>query len=275
MRALMSIKKMQKLHQNTYGDINDSPIVFLHGFLGRGADWLPTIEFLKHQYYCITIDLPGHGRSIGLREEFYSFKYTVNFISNLIVSNAKPVILIGYSMGSRIALAIAMNQKNISHLVLESVNPGLETIDEKNRRQLNDAKWAKMIGDVDLYQFLQKWYHQPIFTNLGTDKALLADALKRRSENNSYELAKAMQAFSLAKQKSYWNELSNLPDTCLITGGNDVKFSALAKLMCVKNNLLKHSIVSNLGHNVHLENAKEFAKIVLNFLNIDSSSSKV
>ncbi len=38
-------------------------VLFLHGFLGTGEDWAPIAQALSAQYHCVTVDLPGHGKT--------------------------------------------------------------------------------------------------------------------------------------------------------------------------------------------------------------------
>lgn len=56
-----------RLYSETYGDRQasaDKPtLVFLHGLLGSGRDWRLVIDQLASQYFCLTVDLPGHGQS--------------------------------------------------------------------------------------------------------------------------------------------------------------------------------------------------------------------
>ena len=49
------------LHTITLGNPSLPRIVFLHGFLGSGSDWLPVTRELQNDYCCLMVDLPGHG----------------------------------------------------------------------------------------------------------------------------------------------------------------------------------------------------------------------
>ena len=39
-------------------------MLFLHGFLGTGEDWVPLMQALSLRYRCLAVDLPGHGRTL-------------------------------------------------------------------------------------------------------------------------------------------------------------------------------------------------------------------
>ena len=98
-------------------------LVFLHGFLGTGKDWLPIMHTLSMSYKCVSIDLPGHGKTTISGEEMTEPSYyeTSEALDSLSMENVaqalsslcgclskKKVILIGYSMGARIALYMAL-----------------------------------------------------------------------------------------------------------------------------------------------------------------------
>lgn len=92
-------------------------VVFLHGFLGSGEDWVPIMKALSATTRCISIDLPGHGKSYIRRhndnetkqELNISFEVMAELLHKLICSiTPERVILAGYSMGARIALYMAL-----------------------------------------------------------------------------------------------------------------------------------------------------------------------
>lgn len=92
-------------------------VIFLHGFLGTGEDWVPMMKALSATTRCISIDLPGHGKSYMRRhndtnakqEKCFSFEAMADLLHKLICSiTPERVVLAGYSMGARIALYMAL-----------------------------------------------------------------------------------------------------------------------------------------------------------------------
>ena len=94
-------------HTMTIGEKRLPRIIFLHGFLGSGGDWLPLARTLCDDYCCVMVDLPGHGKA-SFRETPPSdgfFEQTVDALAELLRQSAfPPSYLVGYSMGGRIAL---------------------------------------------------------------------------------------------------------------------------------------------------------------------------
>jgi len=108
-------------------------LLFLHGFLGTGRDWLPIMRALSSSFRCLAVDLPGHGLT-GVHNQHgqKTGNNTVN-VSMEEVSEAllklldkleitSLVVPVGYSMGARIALYISMfhSDKVLSLLTLTS-----------------------------------------------------------------------------------------------------------------------------------------------------------
>lgn len=90
-------------------------LVFLHGFLGTGEDWIAIMKAISGSARCISVDLPGHGKSIihsknnASEEPCFSLEIIADLLHNLMhhISPAR-VTLVGYSMGARIALYMAL-----------------------------------------------------------------------------------------------------------------------------------------------------------------------
>lgn len=106
-------------------------VVFLHGFLGTGGDWIATMKAISGSARCISIDLPGHGGSKiqnhdgkeDVLEPNLSIEVVADVLYKLIHSiTPGKVTLVGYSMGARIALYMALTSSfsdKVYWLILE------------------------------------------------------------------------------------------------------------------------------------------------------------
>lgn len=97
--------------------MQDNVLVFLHGFLGTGEDWIAIMKAASRGARCISIDLPGHGSSRILNhddenailESSLSIEVVAEVVRKLIHEiTPEKVTVIGYSMGARIALFMAL-----------------------------------------------------------------------------------------------------------------------------------------------------------------------
>lgn len=108
-------------------------LLFIHGLGSNLKGWQKNIEFLKKDYRCIALDLPGYGKSSkGIYPSNMTFfAETIRiFIDKMKLKN---VVLIGHSMGGQAAIhTVLNNSKQIEKLVL--IAPaGFETFTEQER----------------------------------------------------------------------------------------------------------------------------------------------
>jgi len=184
--------------------ITEAPVtlVFLHGFLGRGEDWQKVINAMGEDYPCLTIDLIGHGKSrstiVDQEDGFEQSHLHIKKILNLF--HVKQFVLIGYSLGGRIALGYARTQQdtNLKGLVLVSSHIGLKTEQEKKVRYQHDLNWAQQFRTEEISQVLEKWYQQSVFADLSEQEKQRFITL--RKENNGQYLADMLLSTSLSKQ---------------------------------------------------------------------------
>ena len=239
---------------------NQAVLVFLHGLLGSGQDWHSVTEHLSPRPY-ICLDLPGHG--VSALDACRHFGDCCKQISDTLLTHImphRPIVLVGYSLGGRIAMSGIANgdfaQLNVQMLIVEGGNFGLSHRDAKQARWLSDSHWAARFRNEPIEQVLSDWYQQPVFSSLNHEQR--QQLITKRSANLGPSVANMLEATSLAKQDDLLDGLKRTRvKTHFICGEKDHKFSQLAKLSG-----LSFSQVVNAGHNVHLEQPKAFADII-------------
>ncbi len=240
-------------------------MMLLHGFTGTHQTF-SQLELGRANL--ILPDLPGHGASYSPVLDDYSLVATETALDALLRAD-KPTVLVGYSMGARIALALTMRQRGkYSGLVLISGSPGLKTGDERFMRRNRDANLAQFITEKGVSEFVSYWENLPLFAS---QKGLAEDLQKQiRSERLNQVgtgLAYSLAGVGTGELPSYWADLAALRlPVLLITGELDEKFCHIAEEM---QRLLPHvSYVSvkDTGHAVHLEAPGEVSKIINNWL---------
>ena len=257
------------LHFYTAGNPEKSCIIFFHGFLGSGLDWQEIVTGLSKDFYCLAIDLPGHGKTLvngslmAYSMELFAISIT-RFCKNLGIGGAS---LVGYSMGGRLALYLSITLGKLwSAAVFESATPGI--INEKLRveRQISDNKIAKSLENNNLESFLKDWYQQPMFDAFRNNKNFYS-ILKQRKTNNPKELAKALRKMGLGVQPSLWHQCKTIKFPILLLAGEfDRKFCNIMKEMKSINKDFNLKIIENAGHNIHLEQPQAYIKHLYNFL---------
>ena len=198
---------------------------FLHGFLGSPQDWEGVIEHLP-EYSCEALSYPFQ-----------------------IPSDS---ILIGYSMGGRIALGSSQPK------ILISTHPGLKTPEEKAERLLQDQHWIQKLRQEPIESFIKHWYAQPLFESLRNHPAF-PKIVSRRLQQDPQLLAQMLAQESLAHQEF------TLSDGVFLHGALDQKYAQLYGDLQIPS-----LEISGAGHAAHLENPKGCAEAIRQALEIVS-----
>jgi len=248
------------------------PILFLHGFAGSSNDWNFLIDKLPTGFTPILIDLLGHGKtsspqSIQEYLEESQVEQLKLIMDELAIHNS---ILVGYSMGGRLALSFSMRYPNfVRALVLESTSFGLASEIEREERIIHDADLANQIKELPLNDFFDFWYSIPLFESL---KKLPSENINnfkqtRINSNNKIGLHNSLLGFSTGKMDYYLDRYNKLENKVLLIAGElDKKFSTISKKADKQNSNSELNLVKDCGHNVHLEKPKEFLKLLNTFL---------
>ncbi len=245
------------------------PLLFLHGFMGSSFDWMEIINHLKKIYFCLALDLPGHGKTkINANDSCYSIHFTAKEICRFLRDlKIETSYLIGYSMGGRLALYLAVfYPEYFQGIVLESTSPGIEKVRERIERRKIDNKNAEELKTGDFGKFLERWYSQPLFRSL-KQHPKFTELFKQRLVNDSFGLAKSLRFMGTGTQPSLWMNLKDIKIPVLILAGEkDEKFSEIAFQMEELIPNCKVHIVKGCGHNIHFEKPNIFIKHTHEFL---------
>jgi 2-succinyl-6-hydroxy-2,4-cyclohexadiene-1-carboxylate synthase len=163
----------------------------------------------------------------------------------------QPGILVGYSMGARMALHVAIQHPEmVSHLVLISGTPGLKTESERSTRRQSDDDLAERIEKIGVSSFIDEWLELPIFSGLSKDNNQRVDRIR----NTAKGLADSLRFAGTGTQEPQWSNLLQLSmPVHLIVGELDQKFTAIAEEMKPLISTSEMTVVANVGHTVHLE----------------------
>jgi len=255
------------LHYETHGSPDCPALCFLHGFMGRSADWASIVEALRDVAFCVTVDLPGHGASVGLPAHVYTMEGTTQMLADVLDDvGIDRGSLVGYSMGGRVALYFSLfHPGRVRRLVLESASPGLPTEEARSTRRALDAERADQIEN-DLRGFLEEWYRQPLFESLQRHD-LVDEMIDRRSTNDPTELARALRGLGPGQQPSLWGRLEEIEvPTLVLTGELDAKYEDVTKRTAGPIESARRVLVPGAGHNVHAERPQAFLAQLNQFL---------
>lgn len=248
------------------GNPHNPPLVFLHGFLGRGSNWLEIARPLSQNYFCILPDLPGHGENTNSDlSSPLNFDILTDWLVRTLDEIPAPKIhLVGYSLGGRAALTFACRfPERILTLTLESANPGIVDNAERARRLAEDAARAESILKEGMSAFVEQWYRMPLFATLNKHPEKLSAIKESASRNDPRWMAKVIRELSPGAQTPLWDALPHLAfPVLLIAGGQDEKYARIVQKMTEQIPNAQQVIFLEAGHNVHAEQPEEYTALL-------------
>ncbi len=260
---------MHRFHYATYGDKEKPPLLFLHGFMGNTDEWEDIVPFFIANFYCIVVDLPGHGLTVVQNEDDYRMeKCAANLMALLDALNINTCHLVSYSMGGRLAFYLAVfYPERFEKIIIESASPGLQTGPARRTRVQHDRKMARQLEALPLNQFLQTWYSQPIFSSIDKVGKPYQKMIETRMKNDAGMLSLSLQLMGTGVQPPLWEMLDQISaDVLCIVGEKDTKYIQIANAAAARCRRAQVKIIADVGHNVHFENRTEYVKQVSLFL---------
>ena len=295
----------------------DRPVILIHGFLGTPMDWDPFQSAWKSQAAafaspCVTIDLLDVARRITLdRKQIAGSQNQSASTQTIGLKELASKILadidtdermrsgfdvIGYSMGGRIALEMAIqcgNGESRRHtgapiFVLLSAHPGLDDVQERAVRSSSDIRLADRLATISTANelnsrlelttaFLDEWYGQALFSTLRTRKEFIAFAERRRNElshgDSGTIWAEIVVGCSPGRSQSRWEALELQSDDCsMVVGDRDARYVAVATR--ARSIGVATLLISDAGHAAHIEQPAQLAAH-LNQLRLDCVRSSI
>lgn len=222
------------------------------GFMGHKTD-----------YHCFNISLLS-----PITIEDYDTSSLNNwgqsFNQQLDFNQSTNPILVGYSMGGRLALhALIAEDSRWSGAIIISCHPGLKSEKERRERLNNDTVWAKRFEREDWTVLMSSWNQQETLKN-GFNPFL-----RRESDYNREKLSQQLLHFSLGHQENLEEKIEKLSIPILwITGENDKKFSELGRNLKFYHPESKHILFPQSGHRCIWENPPLFNQAIENFVKL-------
>lgn len=250
----------------------DGPaLLLLHGFTGSGENWRPFLGMWGERWRVLAVDLLGHGRSPSPPDpaRYQMAHAAADLLALLDARGVERTHLLGYSMGGRLALYLAVHHPDrIASLVLESSSPGLPTAESRAERTARDNQLADFIERDGIEAFVARWETLALWeSQKGLPTAVRQSLHEQRLQNNPVGLANSLRGMGTGRQPSLWPHLPTLSvPTLLIAGKLDRKFVAINQEMAPLLPDARLEIVPNAGHTVHLERPEAFSSAVSQFI---------
>lgn len=243
------------LHLETQG--SGPRLALLHGFTQSARSWGPAGQTLALRYQLLALDAPGHGRSGQVRVDLPN---GADMMAETVAAGG-PSAWLGYSMGGRYALHVALRHPElVQRLILVSATAGIDDPAEREARRRSDDLLAQRIESEGLEPFLRWWLTQPLFAGLPAEAA----QIESRLDGDPAGLASSLRMAGTGTQEPLWDRLGELRMPVLVIAGeHDEKYRLLADRLArsIGENATVH-LVAGAGHACHLEQPDRFAEVV-------------
>ncbi len=225
--------------------------LWLHGFLGDGAEGESFLGPLLDEYEIVCPDLPGHGKTDPM-----PLSETLAGIAELAEGRDFAA---GYSMGGRLLMMAASRHPHaFRHLILESASPGYASEAERAERRRMDAQRAERLRNEGVEAFCKWWYAQPMW------RTLPAPPLRH---GNAAHLAGALETFSTGQQPDLRPWLMRCTSRILwLAGERDTRYVEEARWVARHVGAARVRLVPGCGHNIHAEAPERWQGAVQQFL---------
>lgn len=235
-------------------------LCFLHGFCEDSTIWESTISHLSKTHTCISIDLPGFGKSKKL--EFQSIPEITDAVFQILRhEKIESPIIFGHSLGGYIACEYASNHpQGIYGLgLIHSTSMADNKLKKENRNKA--VNFIKRHGTSDFFQLFIK--------NLvaKSNRLLINDKLIKVIQNTpTKSVINGMNAMMNRSDRRYLLSQLDCP-ILFILGDKDEHYPKNEIFnQASECKLAQVNIIKNSGHLSMIENQKAFLSAAQNFL---------
>lgn len=176
----------------------------IHGFLGTSSDWAPFVEGFRNAGSTEVRAIDLFDRPIPPEPPA---RWAVRFVRSVERMGDTDPILVGYSLGARLALhALLEDPGRFRGAILISAGLGVEGEEARQLRRVADDAWAHRFEAEPWEDVIAAWNRQPVLAGssepgpreeMAFDRSALASALRWWSPAVQQPLADRLHALDL------------------------------------------------------------------------------
>jgi 2-succinyl-6-hydroxy-2,4-cyclohexadiene-1-carboxylate synthase len=224
------------------------PVLFIPGFMQPAAAWAPVAERLEPP--TTLLDHREHSLEGRLTE---------------IAAAGEGALLVGYSLGGRLALRAALRAPaRHPGVVTVGATAGIDEPGERAARAEADERLASWIEAAPIEDVVALWERQPLFAD--QSDALVEAQRPGRLSQDPTALARLLRTAGQGVLDPVWHELLTFqPPVLAIAGSRDDGYTRAAnRIADTAPNATAH-IVENAGHAPQLQQPAEVASVIAAF----------
>jgi len=253
------------------------PLLLLHGFTGSARSWSRQMASWSAGHRIVAPDLLGHGGSDAPADPAaYVPERQADDLAELLgLLDASPVAVVGYSMGARLALVLALSHPDmVERLVLESPSAGIaDALARAQRREADEC----LAGDIErdgLEAFVDGWQALPLFASQAAlPTATRAELRAERLGHDPRGLAASLRGAGQGAMEPLHERLPAIHVPTLILAGT-LDPTGLERARTVGDGIpdARLEVISGAGHCLHLEAPDEFLRLTNDHLHISHAT---
>ncbi|CAF3783114.1 unnamed protein product [Rotaria socialis] len=244
-------------------------IVFVHGLSSNKETWIPIVKNIPSDYHCITVDLPGHGETVGFNEDRYSIDTFVEKLKLFfdLMDLTEPLCIIGASMGGAIVCMFAIKYPEYVSMICLLAPIANEASETDLIRQLRNGEYNALLPETpgELRQMINTLtvrtpkLPKPFLNGFLHLRLRLLDEHKK--------ILTSLIGYDYSHIEQHYQQLRQLNRPALILWGRQDKVYAAsgAEFFC---NLLPNTeciIFDECGHFMAIDKPEETARSILAF----------
>ena len=247
----------------SYNDNNTVPVVFIHGVGLDHQMWKSQIVALK-EYSTITYDLLGHGKTIHNKEEVTLDDFSNQLTSILNFLKIDKINLVGFSLGSLIALDFASKfQDKLNNLVL--IGTTYKRSVEQRALVIERFEQAKLNKPISK-QALKRWFTDQYLN----DHPEIYDQFIKTLTKGSKDHLNFLKAYKLfAYHQDNVEMINSIKTKTLVMTGSDDLGSTVEMSKSLSSDLINSSFIeiNNGKHLFSIECSDDVNINLKNFIN--------
>ena len=241
------------------------PVTLLHGFTLSGRNWRELIAKTPARWMWIAPDLRGHGDTRTAPRAPCTMEACTSDLRMLWDHlGIERSHLVGYSMGGRLALHVAVRlPERVRSLLTISSHAGLDEQARAGRRQ-GDEALAERIERYGVEPFVNYWQAQPLFAGLERRGAAYAAQVRAlRLANRPDGLAASLRGMGAGAMEPLWDDLGGITIPCtFVAGEDDPVYTTAARRLAGAVPGARLEVVERSGHAVHMQRPAPMARIL-------------
>jgi 2-succinyl-6-hydroxy-2,4-cyclohexadiene-1-carboxylate synthase len=224
-------------------------VVFLPGFMQHADTWSPIAAAVGESYPVRLLEF-----------ETWTLEERVDEIR----AAGAGAVVVGYSMGGRLALHAAFDS-SFAGLVVLGASAGIEDDDERRRRRGEDLELADWIESHSITEVVARWERNRVF---GSQSLELVEAQRAgRLAHDPVLLARLLRSAGQGVMEPVWDRLPSLRMPVLaLAGENDMTYEVASRRIASLVPRGSSRVIAGAGHAAHLEAPDAVREAILSFV---------